>query len=140
MIRVKPDWVLAARSLGSLDARMTARWVLGSQGPGFPGEDSLGHAKVKQPVSNRVQIQKLQNLQSRKAKFSLSHWCQFHNANLLPKLFRGPYDEVAVMAVMAEVASKDARLVTAGNIGFAEAKERDGERRQRFQESECHVG
>ena len=46
MIRVKPDWVLAARSLGSLDARMTARWVLGSQGPGFPGEDSLGHAKV----------------------------------------------------------------------------------------------
>ena len=44
------------------------------------------------------------------------------------------------MAAMAEVASKDARLVTAGNIGFAEAKERDGERRQRFQESECHVG
>ena len=37
---MKPDWVLAARSLGSLDARMTARWVLGSQGPGFPGEDS----------------------------------------------------------------------------------------------------
>ena len=44
------------------------------------------------------------------------------------------------MAVMAEVASKGARLVTAGNIGFAEAKERAGERRQRFQESQCHVG
>ena len=69
-----------------------------------------------------------------------------NNANLLPKLFRGPCAEVAVMA---EVASKDAQTVTAGNIGYldtqhtldnghtAEAKERDGQRRQRFQESEC---
>ena len=40
MIRVKPDWVLATKSLGSLDARAKARWVLGSQGPGFPGEDN----------------------------------------------------------------------------------------------------
>ena len=40
MIRVKPDWVLATRSLGSLDARAKARWVLGSQGPGFPGEEN----------------------------------------------------------------------------------------------------
>ena len=51
--------------------------------------------------------------------------------------------------MMAEVASKDAQTVTAGNIGYldtqhtldnghtAEAKERDGQRRQRFQESEC---
>ena len=39
MIRVKPDWVLAARSLGSLENRMTARWVLGGQDPGFPAKE-----------------------------------------------------------------------------------------------------
>ena len=50
MIRVKPDWVLAARSLGSLDARMTARLGPGCQGPGFPGKDSEGEGNQVQEV------------------------------------------------------------------------------------------
>ena len=38
-IRAKPAGFLAARSLGSLENRMTARWVLGVQDPGFPAEE-----------------------------------------------------------------------------------------------------
>ena len=57
MIRVKPDWVLAARSLGSLDARMTARWVLGCQGPGFPEkEKSESYTKEESKLGSRTDI------------------------------------------------------------------------------------
>ena len=55
MIRAKPAGFLTARSLGSLNARMTARWVLGSQDPGFPAEE-VSKVKVKRLMMTGVKL------------------------------------------------------------------------------------